>query len=66
MSLRPFTISPPEKVGEVFGRGALAYRISVSSLAVILAFGIFVPLRIPDQPVDEYARLVQGERTGAV
>ncbi len=54
----------------VFGRGATAYRISVGSLAVIMALGIFFLLRVPDarpgRTVDEYAPLVQGERTGTV
>ncbi len=54
----------------VFGRGATAYRISVGSLAVIMVLGIFFLLRVPDarpgRTVDEYAPLVQGERTGTV
>jgi UMF1 family MFS transporter len=51
----------------VFGRGATAYRISVGSLALIMALGIFFLIRVPDvrpdRTVDEYAPLVQGKRT---
>lgn len=54
----------------VFGRGATAYRISVGSLALIMALGIFFVFRVPDarpdRTVDEYAPLVQGERAGTV
>ena len=54
----------------VFGRGATAYRISVGSLALIMALGIFFLFRVPDarpdRTVDEYAPLVQGERAGTV
>ena len=49
-----------------FGRGATAYRISVGSLALIMALGIFflsrVPDARPDRTVDRYAPLMQGER----
>src|ERR687898_1255304 len=43
----------------VFGGGAYGYRISIGSLAVIMALGLFFLLRVPDarpQPhVDEFA-----------
>jgi MFS transporter, UMF1 family len=43
----------------VFGGGALGYRISIGSLAVIMAAGLFFLLRVPDarpEPnVDEFA-----------
>ena len=42
-----------------FGRGAAAYRISIGSLALIMALGIFFLLRVPDvrpdPTVEEYA-----------
>jgi MFS transporter, UMF1 family len=42
-----------------FGRGGAAYRISIGSLAVIMALGIFFLLRVPDArpdpTVEEYA-----------
>ena len=54
----------------VFGGGAFGYRISIGSLAVIMAAGLFFLLRVPDvRPegtVDEYAPLVQGERAGTL
>jgi UMF1 family MFS transporter len=43
----------------VFGRGATAYRISIGSLAAIMALGIFFLFRVPDvrpdRTVDEFA-----------
>jgi UMF1 family MFS transporter len=43
----------------VFGRGATAYRISIGSLAVIMALGIFFLFRVPDarpeRTVEEFA-----------
>jgi UMF1 family MFS transporter len=42
-----------------FGRGAAAYRVSIGSLAVIMALGIFLLARVPDarpdSTVEEYA-----------
>ena len=42
-----------------FGRGAAAYRISIGSLALIMALGIYFLLRVPDArpdpTVEEYA-----------
>jgi MFS transporter, UMF1 family len=42
-----------------FGRGAAAYRVSIGSLAVIMALGIFLLARVPDarpdSTVGEYA-----------
>jgi MFS transporter, UMF1 family len=43
----------------LFGRGAAAYRISIASLALIMAFGIYFLFRVPDarpeRTVDEFA-----------
>jgi UMF1 family MFS transporter len=43
----------------LFGRGATAYRISIGSLVVIMALGVFflsrVPDARPDRTVDEFA-----------
>ncbi len=43
----------------VFGRGATAYRISIGSLVVIMALGVFFVSRVPDarpdRTVDEFA-----------
>jgi MFS-type transporter involved in bile tolerance (Atg22 family) len=43
----------------VFGGGAYGYRISIGSLAVIMALGLFFLLRVPDarpeRNVDEFA-----------
>jgi UMF1 family MFS transporter len=45
----------------VFGGGASGYRVSIGSLAVIMAAGLFFLLRVPDlRPegkVDEFAPL---------
>jgi UMF1 family MFS transporter len=44
----------------VFGRGAIAYRISIGSLALIMALGIFFLSRVPDvrpeRNVEEFAQ----------
>ena len=44
----------------LFGRGATAYRIPISSLVVIMALGVFFVSRVPDvrpdRTVDEFAR----------
>jgi UMF1 family MFS transporter len=49
----------------VFGRGAIAYRISIGSLALIMALGIFFLSRVPDvrpeRTIGEYAPRVGGE-----
>ena len=54
----------------VFGGGAFGYRVSIGSLAVIMAAGLFFLLRVPDvrpdRTVDEYAPLVQGEGAGTL
>ena len=51
----------------VLGRGATAYRISIGSLAVIMAFGFFflsrVPDARPDRTVDEFASEALGGTT---
>ena len=43
----------------LFGRGATAYRISIGSLVVIMALGVFFVSRVPDarpdRTVDEFA-----------
>jgi UMF1 family MFS transporter len=43
----------------LFGRGATAYRISIGSLEVIMALGVFFVSRVPDarpdRTVDEFA-----------
>ena len=43
----------------VFGGGAFGYRISIGSLAIIMAAGLFFLLRVPDarpeRNVDEFA-----------
>ena len=53
----------------VFGRGATAYRISIGSLALIMALGIFFLSRVPDArpgtTVGEYAPRIGG-RTGTI
>jgi UMF1 family MFS transporter len=42
-----------------FGRGATAYRVSIGSLTVIMALGIFFLFRVPDvrpeRTVNEFA-----------
>jgi MFS transporter, UMF1 family len=49
------------------GLGAAAYRISVGSLLLIMGLGILMLLHVPDvrpeTTVEEYAPLMQGERT---
>ncbi len=54
----------------VFGRGAIAYRISIGSLALIMALGIFFLSRVPDArpapTVGEYAPQIGGGRTGTI
>ena len=35
-----------------FGRGAIAYRVSIGSLTLIMALGIFLLLRVPDARPD--------------
>jgi UMF1 family MFS transporter len=49
---------------------AISYRIAVASLTFIMILGIFFLSRVtdarPDLTVDEYAPLVQGERTSTV
>jgi UMF1 family MFS transporter len=51
----------------VLGRGATAYRISIGSLAVIMALGFFflsrVPDARPDRTVDEFASEALGGTT---
>jgi MFS-type transporter involved in bile tolerance (Atg22 family) len=43
----------------VFGGGAYGYRISIASLAIIMALGLFFLLHVPDarpeRNVDEFA-----------
>lgn len=50
----------------VFGGGPVGYRISIGSLAVIMAAGLFFLLRVPDaRPegrVDEFAPLIRRPR----
>jgi len=50
----------------VFGGGPVGYRISIGSLAVIIAAGHFYLLRIPDPrrkgKVDEFAPLIRRPR----
>ena len=54
----------------VFGRGAIAYRISIGSLALIMALGIFFLSRVPDArpggTLGEYAPQIGGERPGTI
>ena len=54
----------------VLGRGPAAYRISIGSLALIMALGIFFLSRVPDvRPggtVGRYASPIEGGRTGTV
>jgi UMF1 family MFS transporter len=54
----------------VFGRGAIAYRISIGSLALLMALGIFFLSRVPDarptRTVGEYAPPLGGRRTGTI
>ena len=50
----------------IFGGGAVGYRISIGSLAVIIAAGHFLLLRVPDTrregKVDEFAPLIRRPR----